>query len=1005
MTENLGRKLTLILVLVALAGLCLFVPEKPLRLGLDLQGGTRLQYRFDFDAALAAGKISQGEYTDRGQMLQAFCDIIRGRVDPQGVMELGIRPEGTDRITIELPGAAELSSSKTSSRLVAGLPVEATEITLQASDTEAIKSFPLGGGLVRIGSEKISYATRTGAVLSGLGRGAEKTTAQAHEAGASVELLTSDDLQKRIENVGDLQFLIAAKESDVQPFNTDLTKEREKVIAWIDAHPGTSLEAFNRLPAEKGGPVQNLRWYPSRIPKGELETPIKTRLQPLVLPDPKWIFSGNDLESVNQVPDDLGYPAVAFEITIEKKAAFGDFTDAHLKEGMAIVLNGEIATLATINEKLPGSGRISGHNGFTQKEVKDLLTVLRSGSLRIRPELLAKERVGASLGDDYIANSFTSSMVALGIIAVFMIAFYRRLGVFAVIGLVINLFLLMGCLAFLKATLTLPGIAGIILTLGMAVDGNILIFERLREEKQRGLKLVQAAKAAFERAGVTIIDSNLTTLIAGIILYNVGSGPIRGFATTLNIGILTTLFTVIVVSRTLVFMDIKRGRSGYDMMDMFKAPKFKFMNFSKVAVVFSSVLILAGMWLFASLPDREKLGIDFLGGFTMTVRTQEPQPVDKIRELVSTIPGTIGRSAEVKPKLDSGSNAAGFTDFRITYKLAGDEAVPSDSPTGETGEKEVRDALASVLQRGPVVVDLTTADAVTRVEGELYFEHTHLPADVQAVLGTAGLKDVTVEPLGRPEVFKFAGTLEDSVPQDDLAQDIQSKFEGVKDSRGQVYSPRSPVPETALVGAQVGSELRDKAGLALLLSLAATILYLRVRFADYSYGIAVVVALVHDVLIALGACALATKTGLIQAEIDLSMVAAFLTIVGFSQNDTIVIFDRLRENLPKSKGTLREILDDSLNQTLARTLLTTLTVLMTLIVLFMFNVGSRNVLEGFSYAMIAGVISGVYSTVYVAGPVLLLCDKLAATRQSTKTPPTAGTGNPTREAKAKAPAA
>src|SRR5439155_7387863 len=172
----------------------------------------------------------------------------------------------------------------------------------------------------------------------------------------------------------------------------------------------------------------------------------------------------------------------------------------------------------------------------------------------------------ATLGENYVSKSLLSAAVALGVIVAFMLFFYRKLGVYSVIGLTINLILLLGTLAFLQATLTLPGVAGIILTLGMAVDGNILIYERLREEMKRGMKLVQAAKAAFERAAVTIIDSNLTTLIAGLILYNVGTGPIRGFATTLNIGILSTLFTVIVVTELLVMADIKRGTTTFHMV-------------------------------------------------------------------------------------------------------------------------------------------------------------------------------------------------------------------------------------------------------------------------------------------------------------------------------------------------------------------------------------------------------------------------------------------------------
>lgn len=977
-TDNLGRKITLIAVLVVAAAACLLLPDRPFRLGLDLQGGTRLRYSFDFEAALASGKISQHDFTDKETMLQEFCGIIRGRVDPRGVMELSIRPEGENNIVIELPGAAELEAAKTFGKLKEALPKEGATLTLDDSIVERVKEFPLTAGTVRIGDEKITYSNRNGIVLAGLKRGEESTAVADHKAGDPIELLSNDDLQKRIENVGDLQFLLGATPNDLSKLATDETKERQRVQTWLAAHKGEPIENYNRLPTDQGGPPGNLRWYPHRVGKDALETPIDQRLAPLVLPPPEWIFTGNDLESVGISQDQMGYPAVSFEMTQEKRSAFGDFTEKHIRDGMAIVLNGEIATLATIQDKLPGQGIINGgSNGFTMKEVKDLVTVLRSGSLRIKPTLLDKARVGATLGDDYVWKSFLSGLVALGVIVVFMLSFYHKLGVFSVIGLAINLLLLMGTLAFLKATLTLPGVAGIILTLGMAVDGNILIYERLREEMGRGLKLIQAAKAAFERADVTIIDSNVTTLIAGVILYNVGTGPIRGFATTLNVGILSTLFTVIVVTEVLVFLDIKRGATSFSLVKILTNPKLPFMSVAKWAIGASLVLIVSTNWLFVSLPDQEKFGIDFLGGFTMTVRTQDPQKVGTIRELVGKVPGAIG-GAEVKEILETGTKATGYTAFRITYKLPAERSAKTDEAGGETGVKEIKDALAPVLQKDPVQLAFADTEAGTQVTGSLYFEQPHSAQDISAALAQFGLSNANVELIAEhPGTVHISAILDKDKSRTDLSTSIEQKFEGGRqqDSAGKALNLLTPIPESAFVGAQVGGELRDKAILAVILSLFGTIMYLRVRFAEYSYGIAVVVSLLHDVLIALGALAIATKTGLLQAEVDLSMIAAFLTIIGYSQNDTIVIFDRVRENRPKSNKPLAEVLNDSINECLGRTILTTGTVVITLLVLFAFNVGSRNVLEGFSFAMLVGVISGAYSTIYVASPVLLWCEE------------------------------
>jgi SecD/SecF fusion protein len=998
MNENTGRKslLTIVLVVLAIAAIVgpLLFGQKPFRLGLDLQGGTRLVYKFDFDAALHNKQITQAEYNRKSDLLQETITIIHGRVDPKGVMELSLRPEGEDKIEIELPGAAEVQTSKVLAKLAKPVAADPNapegkviELVSDASNVQVIKAFPLGTGEITIGSEKMVYSSRSGAVLNVQTRGSEGTAIAAHTAGDTVELGSTDDLQKLIENVGDMQFLIGAKPADLTPLGTDISKEQKKMEDWRKANPNTPIDVFNRLTPEQGGPVTDLRWHPHLIKASEAEVSQSQRQPiPLMVPRPKdpgadrdaWIFTGADLESVMFSQDPRGSPAVGFEMSTDKKRAFGDFTEAHINDGMAIVLNGEIATLANINSKLPGGGIIEGGaGGFTTKEVQDLITVLRSGSLKIKPVLLDKARVGATLGDDYIKKSLISSLVAMALVVGFMVFFYRRLGLFSVIGLALNVVLLLGALAFLRATLTLPGVAGVILTLGMAVDSNILIYERLREEMNRGVKLVQGVKAAFERAAVTIIDSHVTQLIAGVILYYVGTGPIRGFATTLNIGILTTLFTVLVVTEVLVLRDVKRGTKTYHMIKVLEKPKVAFMSVAKYAIGVSVVLIVAGLWLFISLPAKDKLGMDFLGGFTVTVRTQEPQQKETVRELLKQVPGALS-SASVIEIVESGSRDKGYTTFRITYKLEGDE-TKADQATGQSSQNEVKNALKSILQREQVEVALTPGEGGSKVKGEIYLEDDHPSADIAAKIAATDVTKVELAPLaGHPHSFAFTGEAAAGRTADEVQQTLERAFTNVKDSTGKPYRLMSALPESAFIGPQVGGELRDKAVLAVLLSLLGTILYLRIRFAEYGYGVAVVVSLVHDVLIAIGALAVAVKWNLLQAEIDLSMIAAFLTIIGYSQNDTIVIFDRVRENRPKSKKPLEEVLNDSINECLGRTILTTATVVLTLIVLFAFNIGTRNVLEGFSYCMLVGVISGAYSTIYVASPVLLWFERRAA---------------------------
>lgn len=1016
MNENLGRKTTITVVLIALAlASILFWPlfrnERPWRLGLDLQGGTRLVFRFDFEEAARRGQISTAELGDKTALLNSFREIIHQRIDPKGIKEISLRTQGLDQLVIELPGAADFGGQRVEWKIGAALAADSTQITLDPGPppggnvsqkdrldaTEALKAFPIDGGLIRIGSEQIEYSAKTGNVLAVKKRGATNTLAADHAAGDTIELLSGDELVQQIQQVGDLQFMIAAEPTDQElaKFGTDLTKERAKLDAWMKAHPGADPAGFNDVDPTAGGPVANLRWFPHRIRRGDPETPVETRMAGLLIASNEdWRFTGGDLERVEPSQDELGYPAVRLEIANAKKRAFGDFSEANLRRGMGIVLSGQIATLATINDKLPGNCVISGGSGgFTQKEVNDLVSVLKSGSLRVRPILQDRARVGASLGADYVNTGVVSMGVALCVIVLFMLVFYRKLGLFSILGLVLNLLFLMGALAFMRATLTLPGVAGIILTLGMAVDGNILIYERLREELARGMKPMQACKAAFERAAVTIIDSNLTTLIAGVILYYQGTGPIRGFAVTLNVGILSTLFTVIVVTELLVLADLKRGAANLSMTKIFATPKIAFMSIYKYFLIASWLIIAVGIFLFASLPESKTLGIDFLGGLTMKVRTAQPMQVEDLRGRIGKIEGALGH-AEVKQIEDSAQGTQGYTLFSVTYKKPSGQADEDSQNTLEAGENQIKQALAEILAPDPVVLTVTPGDTADSVAGTLDFEAPHPVADITTAMSSKGLQSITVtEDASVPTRYSVTAQAEKGTSSTRAVRAITDSFVGKKDTANSPFSLRSPIPEAAVVGAQVGVELRNKAFIAILLSLLGTLLYLRVRFAEVGYGIAVVVALVHDIGMTMTFIAIAAMTGIVQAEIDLAMVAAFLTIIGYSQNDTIVIFDRVRENRAKSDKPLIEVLNDSINQTLARTILTTSTVVLTLLVLFMFNFGTRNVLEGFSFAMLVGVLSGAYSTVYIASPVLLWLER-RQTRKNGGAGATTGSSSP-----------
>ncbi|MFT7487502.1 MAG: protein-export membrane protein SecD/preprotein translocase SecF subunit, partial [Candidatus Paceibacteria bacterium] len=909
MVDHISRKISILLTLLAISLIAL--QALGFRMGLDLEGGTRLVYSIDLDRALKEGSITQTQYENPDLLKRELIGIWTKRIDPQGVKGARVRTEGSNRIVIELPGSATATRKKVSAGLASPMGPEDVALYLDlgpdldpnAATTQGEKDqiliardkflldFPASGGLVSInGGERIRYAKRVGNMLRRLTRGVDETQATAHEISDTVQLKASDPWRQKIENTGDMAFMIAANDADLidgenRAFSTDLNAERAAMETWLEENPGMEIREYNTLlSSTRQGPVTRLRWLPNSTDDPTIE--LKDLLAPLILEsDPEWRFDGTHFPTFFPSQDQLGLPAVGFTPTPEKQSAFGDFTEEHKGQQMAIVINGEIVTFPNINGRLGNGGVIEGgRGGFTSDEVNDLVSVLRSGSLRIRPDFEAQETVGASLGSSYVKRGFTSAALGLMMVLIFMLVYYRRLGVLAGISLIFNLILLLGAMAFIRATLTLPGVAGIILTVGMAVDANILIYERIREEALRGRKPMQSAKDGFKNAVSTIVDANVTTLITGLILYKVGSGPVRGFATTLCIGIITSMISALMLTRVLVHFSLERGVERWNMMRLVTETKIQFMAIAKKTSAISVVLILLGLGLFFTLPDTKKLSIDFLGGTTMTIRTEDPQTVDQIRDMLK--PGNNDLIAESNTFTDSvivkaiKSTSVGddmYLGFRIESK---------NKDADQTSiRQDVMDYLAPVLQKGPVdaMVNGTVAS------GRLYFEFPHDTAEIATSLLGSGVKDAKVALAeGAETVYTFEGQLAGPKSANALMTDIESTFDALKDQSGGNFSLSSPVSGLESVGAQMVDELRDNALLAILLSLFAAVMYIRVRFAEYSYGFAAVVALLHDVFIALGALSIMMYTGWIQAEISMAMIAAFLTIIGYSLNDTIV---------------------------------------------------------------------------------------------------------------------
>ena len=704
-----------------------------------------------------------------------------------------------------------------------------------------------------------------------------------------------EQIKRTIVNQGSLQFRIMLEDAD------DLSRQTEidKFKAWRVDNPDAKPSDFNRVAEADNGPRKGILWYKTKEPLDDAEVGLgaaAVRNEDVIRintdPDESWVFTGAHLDNKGVFPatDDKGFPAVGFRFSSERETPFARFTDEFTDRKMAIVLNGEIHSAPVIEGRLPGGGIINGGAaGFSPEEVKELITVLKTGSLPIQPILESESFVGPSLGKDAISTGKWSAIIGLLSVLIFMLGYYWVNGIVASLSLGFNAFILLGALYFTQATLTLPGLAGLVLTIGMAVDANILILERVREERKRGREVAQAYKNGYENAFSTIVDANLTTLITAFILFKVGTGPVAGFAATLSLGVLSSMFSALVFSKVVMHFLVFEWKTIKEVR-MFKAfaasTSIAFTSMRKGAAVFSTILIIAGVALFATQLESMK-GIDFAGGSSAQVTLAEPMDIGEMRTL---LPDSFNIQEYQSTIADSGTKT---NHFLVKKKLTPEQA----------------------------------------------------------------------------ELYKTAGP----------GLDLQAAFQEELNTAlaGKLHAT-DPFPEVNTVGPRVSSDIQDKAAQAIFAALLAIVIYMNFRFKEFRYGIAAVVAVFHDVLITLGFLALASLSGLVQIEINLEIIAAFLTIIGYSLNDTIVVFDRIRENLPRKKGeAYGKIIDISINQSLSRTVLTSVTTFFVLMVLFIANRPMHNVLEGFSFAMLIGVIVGTYSSIFVASPMLLFLDRWA----------------------------
>jgi SecD/SecF fusion protein len=574
----------------------------------------------------------------------------------------------------------------------------------------------------------------------------------------------------------------------------------------------------------------------------------------LVKRQPEHGLTGKHVSRAGVVFDPLtGRPKITFSMNSEGAALFAQVTRENVGRQMAIILDGELYSAPRINtEILEGSGVIEG--AFTVKEAFELANVLIN-PLEAPVQIVEERGVDPSLGHDSIRSGIKASIIGALVVSCFMLGYYLLAGLVANVALMLNIIMLLGVMCSFGTTLTLPGIAGVVLTMGMAVDANVLIFERIREERAAGKSLRGSISAGYSKAFGTIFDSNLTTLISSVILIMLGTGPVKGFGVTLTIGIVVSMFTSLVVTRLIFDVLVERGLiTNLRMFSIVKATKLDFLKYAKPAFVVSWTLIFIGLG-YGLKRGHDVLGVDFAGGDQLTLRYEQANevPVDLLRSTVQSL--QLG-------------------DAMIQYQ--------TDLSTGTKSLQLV-----------------TPFDAGDRVEEKL------------------------------KEQFP------------------EAEFHRVKLDK---------------VGASVGREIQKSAIIASLLAMFGILTYVAVRY-EFSFAIAAIVAIVHDLLMTMGWFFLSGR------ELSAPIVAAALTIIGFSINDTIVIFDRIREDLRLGvRGSFRDIINHALNRTLSRTLITSGTTFLATLSLYVFGGG---IINDFAFTFLVGILTGTYSTIYIASALVL----------------------------------
>ncbi|WPP49233.1 protein translocase subunit SecDF [Catalinimonas niigatensis] len=845
-------------------------PEKQLS-NIFVNSATRNRISFDSSDEEVLDVINE----EVDNAIDRSFNILRTRIDRFGTSQPNIqRLQNQGRIQIELPGIDNPERVRNLLQGVAKLEfVQVLEPGEYVNSLEEINNMLVAEGMVA-GTDDLQgleqeSTTTSGDELSALTEGEseaedsldlEQQLSEGDSAGSGSDSLLNSQISP-------LFSLLQSPLSYGLVYNIDDTAKINDIIQREDVQSllPSDLQFVWDVKPRAQGEIELVELYAIQRERGS-----------------KAPLTGEVIVDARQDYDEASRPAVSMRMNAEGARKWKRLTANSIGRRVAIILDERVYSAPVVQGEIPnGNSSISGN--FTINEAQDLANILEAGALPAPTRIVEEAIVGPSLGKEAVQQGITSILAGLAIVVLFMLAYYAKGGLIANIALVFNIFFILGILAQLNASLTLPGIAGIVLTIGMSIDANVLIFERIREELRAGSKLRAAISAGYSKAYSSIIDSNATTFITAVILYVLGQGPVRGFAVTLMIGIVCSFFSAVFITRVIMEWMTRKGdesKMSFSMpfsANMLSNLNLDFMSRRRLAYIFSGTFIVLGMVVLIAQGGLN-LGVDFKGGRSYVITFDEAVVPSDLQASL----GNEFENASVEAKTYGANNVLKVT----TSYMVEDESTEADG--------EVRSRLISGIE-------------------------------------------------------EFTG----SSFQENAAEVGENAF---------------TISSSSKVGATIADDIKQSAQESIVVALIAIFLYILVRFRKWQYGLGAVVALFHDVLFVLSAYAIARLLG-ISYEVDQVFIAAMLTIVGYSINDTVIVFDRIRETLGlKPKSDIAVVINQSVNDVMSRTLITSLTTLIVVLILLLFG---GEVLRGFSFALFIGILVGTYSSIFIASPVVV----------------------------------